>query len=159
MRELEEAIQLRSEGKHKQANEMLIKLTRNYPENAVIHYQCAWSFDVMGLESEAVPYYEKSIALGLEGEDLEGALLGLGSTYRTLGEFEKSKATFLTGIERFPTNYAMKVFYSMTLYNLNDHDSSMEILLKCVAETSSDPTIKSYKKAIEFYSDQLDKQW
>jgi hypothetical protein len=44
-------------------------------------------------------------------KDLEGAILGLGSMYRTLGEYEKSKDTLDKGIERFPNNRALQVFY------------------------------------------------
>jgi len=44
----------------------------------------------------------------------------------------------------------------MTLYNLNEHSEAMKILLENLAETSSDENIKSYKKAISFYSDKLD---
>ncbi|MCP3740339.1 tetratricopeptide repeat protein [Rossellomorea sp. BNER] len=156
---LENAIILRNEGKYKESNELLVNLVNIYPENPLINYHCAWSFDVMGNETQAIPYYEKAISHGLRGNDLEGAFIGLGSTYRTLGEYEKSNRTFLKGIGLFPDNQAMKVFYSMTLYNLNEPDKAMEILLKCLAETSDDINIKSYQKAINFYSDKLNKKW
>lgn len=159
MKELETAIQLRREGKLKESNEILINLVNKYPNNSIINYQCAWSFDVLGLEKEAVQYYEKAIMLGLPDEDLQGAFLGLGSTYRTLGEYEKSKEVLEKGLARFTDDKAMKVFYAMTLYNLNDYSKAMEILLTNLAETSSDENIKKYKKAIEFYSDKLDEIW
>lgn len=113
----------------------------------------------MGLESEAVPYYESSIQLGLEDIDLQGAYLGLGSTYRTLGEYEKSKSVFKKGIGRFPENKALTVFYSMTLYNLNEHSQAMELLLTCIGESAGESTIEPYKKAITFYASQLDVVW
>ncbi len=47
----------------------------------------------------------------------------------------------------------------MTLYNLNEHSKAMELLLKCLTETTKDAEIISYKKAIDFYSDKLDKIW
>ncbi|MFB7303222.1 tetratricopeptide repeat protein [Heyndrickxia sporothermodurans] len=157
--EMEKAIQLREEGHLIESNELLIQLAKEHHGDPVINYQCAWSYDVLGEEREAVPYYEKAISLGLEGEDLEGALLKLGSTYRTLGEYEKSRRTFLKGIELFPHNHAIRVFYAMTLFNLKDHNQAMEILLKSIAETSNDPQLVSYKRAIEFYSDKLDQVW
>ncbi|MGY0372004.1 tetratricopeptide repeat protein [Clostridium sp. JNZ J1-5] len=159
MKELETAVELRKEGKLKKSNEILINLVNKYPNNSIINYQCAWSFDVLGLEKEAVQYYEKAIMLDLPDEDLQGAFLGLGSTYRTLGEYEKSKEVLEKGLARFTDNKAMKVFYAMTLYNLNDYTKAMEILLTNLAETSSDDNIKKYKKAIEFYSDKLDEIW
>jgi tetratricopeptide (TPR) repeat protein len=158
-KELDKAIDLRKNGKHKESNEILIKLVQEFPDNASINYQCAWSFDLLGEEAKAVPFYENGIQLGLSSEELEGAILKLGSTYRTLGEYERSKSTFLEGIELFPNNKAIQTFYSMTLYNLNEHSKAMELLLKCLIETTKDAEIISYTKAIAFYSDKLDEVW
>ncbi|MCA0988563.1 tetratricopeptide repeat protein [Guptibacillus algicola] len=158
-RNIERAIEYRQEGKHQEANEMFVKLVIENPYDASVHYQCAWSFDVLGKESEAVPLYEKAIELGLPSSELEGALLGLGSTYRTLGKYEKSKGVFLKGLEQFPNNRAIQVFYAMTLYNLGENGKAMEYLLTNLVETTSDESILSYRKAIEFYSDKLDEVW
>ncbi|MFK8794550.1 tetratricopeptide repeat protein [Planococcus plakortidis] len=157
--DLEQAIGLRAAGKQEESNQLLIVLARQFPEHPQINYQCAWSFDLLGEEQKAVPYYEKAIELGLDKTDLEGAILGLGSTYRTLGEYEKSRSTFMRGMELFPSNQALKVFLAMTLYNLAEHQQAMEILLKCLAETSADQDISAYKKAIRFYADKLDETW
>ncbi|OCA88611.1 MULTISPECIES: tetratricopeptide repeat protein [unclassified Bacillus (in: firmicutes)] len=157
--QLIKALELRKDGKKKESNQILLKMVEKYPDNAIINYQCAWSFDVLGEESKAVPFYEKSIKQGLSDKDLEGAILGLGSTYRALGEYEKSEKVFLKGIELFPTNRAVQVFYSMTLYNLNEHKKAMEFLLKCLIDTTTDSEILSYKEAINFYADKLDEMW
>jgi tetratricopeptide (TPR) repeat protein len=157
--ELEKAMDLRKNGNHKASNEILLKLVKEFPNNASINYQSAWSFDLLGEESKAVPFYEKAIKLGLASKELEGALLGLGSTYRTLGEYEKSKSIFLKGLELFPDNRAIQAFYSMTLYNLNEHSEAMELLLKCLIDTTTDDEILKYKRAIDFYSNKLDKIW
>ncbi len=159
MKKLETAIRLREEGKLKESNEILTNLVKEYPNDAMVNYQCAWSFDVLGLEINAVPYYEKAILIGLDDEDLQSAFLGLGSTYRTLGQYEKSKEVFEKALFRFPENRAIKVFYAMTLYNLKEHSKAMEILLCNLIQTSLDGNIKKYKKAIEFYSDKLDETW
>ncbi|WP_391122764.1 tetratricopeptide repeat protein [Psychrobacillus sp. L3] len=158
-KELEQAINLRNEGKQEESNELLLKLVKVSPADATIHYQCAWSYDLLGEESKAVPYYEKAIELGLSQNELERALLGLGSTYRTLGEYEKSKQVFLKGIELFPSNKAIQVFYSMTLYNLKQYQCAMDLLLKCLIETTKDDEILSYQKVILFYADKLNDVW
>ena len=159
MSELLNAIELRGEGKLNESNEILKNLVKSNPNDAIVNYQYAWSFDVLGKEAEAVPYYEKALQLGLDDEEALGAFIGLGSTYRTLGSFKKSKAVFESGIARFPDNNAMKTFYAMTLYNLGEHMKAMEILLTCLVQTSNDPEIGAYKRAISFYADKLDKTW
>lgn len=158
-KELARAIEMRKKGEQKESNELLIKLVKEFPDDAVINYQCAWSFDVLGAESKAVPYYEGAIKLGLSGKDLEGAIVGLGSTYRTLGKYGKSGDIFKRGMDLYPNNEAIKVFYSMTLYNLKEHGRAMELLLNALITTTKDEEISSYNKAISFYSDKLDQTW
>lgn len=157
--EVIEAIELRQEGKIVESNELLLKVVEEFPTDPYVNYQCAWSFDLLGKETEAIPFYEKAIDLGLSGKDLEGAILGLGSSYRTIGEYAKSKNVFQKGMDLFPNNRALKVFYSMTLYNLKEHHTAMEILLASLIETTSDENILHYKRSIQFYSDKLDKTW
>lgn len=159
MVKLEEAIQLRSEGEFEKSNVLLSKLVLECPEDALVNYQYAWSFDVLGLEADAVPYYEKAIQLGLDDTNAIGAFIGLGSSYRALGKYEKSQTVLEKGIENFPENNAMKTFYAMTLYNVGEHREAMEILLTNLAYTTNDSEILSYKRAIEFYADKLDKTW
>ncbi|WP_052400779.1 tetratricopeptide repeat protein [Oceanobacillus jeddahense] len=157
--ELQKAIELREKGELNESKNIILRLVEDHPNNAFLNYQCAWSHDVLGEERKAVPYYEKAIQLGLEKENLEDALLGLGSTYRTLGEYEKSKETFLKGLESFPNNRAIQVFYAMTLYNVKEHHQAMELLLKNIAETTGDEDIKKFGRAIGFYADKLDTVW
>lgn len=157
--ELDKAITLRNNGNTKESNILLTNLVKRFPDNGTVNYQCAWSFDLLGEEAKAVPYYENAIKLVLSQEELEGAIIGLGSTYRTLGEYEKSKNILLNGVELFPTNRAIQTFLSMTLYNLKEHHQAMELLIKCLIETSKDSNILDYKKALNFYSDKLDQIW
>lgn len=153
------AINLREIGQYEASNQLMLKLIESYPEDPLANYHCAWSYDLLGEELKAVPYYEKAITRGLKDKDLEGALIGLGSTYRTLGRYVESKKTFLKGIELFPANNVMKTFYSMTLYNLEEHEAAMNILLQCLIDTTIDKDIESYRRAIEFYSDKLNEVW
>jgi tetratricopeptide (TPR) repeat protein len=148
---LNKAIDLRKNGKLKESNELIGELVRDFPEDAIYNYQYAWSFDILGEEEKAVPYYENAIKIGLPSKDMEGAILGLGSTYRALGEYENSKDVFLKGMELFPDNHAIQVFYSMTLYNLKEHSKAMELILKCLINTTNDTELLSYKRAINFY--------
>jgi tetratricopeptide (TPR) repeat protein len=156
---LEKVIKLRESGQVDEAKNLILKLLEQEPSNASVWYQCAWIHDVMGLEKEAVPFYRKSLELGLLGEERQGALLGLGSTYRTLGLYDQSKLLFEEAIHEFPERREFQVFYAMVQYNLKDYGKAMEILLKQLSETSANEGIQSYKKAIQFYSDKLDQIW
>ncbi len=139
--DLESALKLRKSGKNEESNDLLIQLAKEFPDNASINYQCGWSFDLVGDESKAVFFYENAINMGLSSEELEGAILKLGSTYRTLGEYQKSKDVLIKGIELFPNNRAIQVFYAMTLYNLKKHEKAMELLLKVLINTTENEEI------------------
>ncbi|MEK5396187.1 tetratricopeptide repeat protein [Paenibacillus sp. FSL K6-2859] len=153
------AVALRNEGKAEEARVMLLELYEQNSNDAELLYQLAWTHDVLGLEREAVPFYVKSLTLGLSSEQRVGALLGLGSTYRTLGEYENSKLILEQAVHEYPENKEFPVFLAMTLHNLGDHSLAMGILLKLLAETSADEGIRSYSKAISYYSDKLEQVW
>lgn len=159
MTELERAIRLRETGQLEQAQELLLRLTAEFPTDPAVWYQCAWVHDVMELEREAIPYYEQALALGLDGEDRKGAYLGLGSTYRTLGRYEEAATTLRQAILEYPGNREFEVFYAMVLYNLQDYSGAMESMLRQLAETSEDAGIRAYRRAILYYSDKLDDRW
>lgn len=156
---LNKAIDLRSQKKYADAEILLKELICEYPNNAQVYYHYAWLCDNMERETEARPKYEKALELGLTGEDLKGCYLGLGSTYRCIGEYEKSITLFDNALEAFPSNNEYKVFKAMALYNLENHQGAMNLLLNVIAGTSSDEGIQEYKEAIEYYSDNLDKKF
>ncbi|WP_152392659.1 tetratricopeptide repeat protein [Paenibacillus guangzhouensis] len=159
MEKLDEAIGLRERGEHEAARDILLQLVVDMPMSPEVWYQCAWIHDVMGLEREAAPYYVRALELGIMGEDRQGAFLGLGSTYRTLGMYEESKAVLERAMAEFPAQREYPVFYAMTLYNLQEHSQAMQILLEQLAETSADQGVQTYRKAIAFYADKLDQRW
>ncbi len=156
---LQEAIQLRETGHAEEARTILLDLVALYPDDAEINYQTAGVLDNLGREREAIPFYIQAIEQELSGPDLEGAFLGLGSSYRVIGAYQSAEETFRRGIATFPDNRALQVFLAMTLYNLHRYQEAMELLLTTLAETTSDEAIHQYKRAILFYAPQLDQVW
>jgi tetratricopeptide (TPR) repeat protein len=100
-----------------------------------------------------------AISAGLSGEQLRGAYLGLGSTYRALGQYEDALAVFEEGLRNFPSAAELVVFRAMALYNLGRNKEAVAGLLTVVAGTSSDPAVQSYRRAISSYAEDLDRQW
>jgi tetratricopeptide (TPR) repeat protein len=156
---LASAIKLRESQKHQEARQLLLELYSEVPEDPQVNYQCAWIHDLLGLEKEAIPFYEKAIQTGLSNEDLKSALLGMGSTYRCLGEYQKSIETFQHARTLFPDSHEFNVFLGMAYYNIGEYAKAMELLLNSLADTSRDEGILRYQRAIRFYSDKLDQTW
>ena len=155
---VEQAAQFRKSNEHEKALKILTDCHRQSPHDAEINYRLACLHDFLGKESQAVEYYETALANGLT-ENRANAFLCLGSTYRCLGEYDKSFATFQKGIEEFPAERSLQVFYAVTLYNLGRAKDGMALLLHQLLDTTSNTDIKSYERPLRFYADRLDEVW
>ena len=153
------AIAARNEERFDEAENLFRELVAEFPDSAEVEYHFAWMCDKKGDESGAVPHYERAISLGLSGDDLRGALLGLGSTYRTLGQYDNAVKTLQQGIEIFPDSKEFPTFLAMALYNIGEHKQAVSLLLKTLVEASDDERIQRFSRAILFYADDLDKIW
>jgi tetratricopeptide (TPR) repeat protein len=125
---LAEAIRLRETGRAKQdramlgeARALLLDLLAAYPDEAEITYQLAIVHDNLGLERAAIPFYLQTLKQGLSGRDTattlmkrERAFLGLGSTYRGLGEYQQAEETLRRGLSEFPKSRALQVFLEVS---------------------------------------------
>jgi tetratricopeptide (TPR) repeat protein len=160
---LAQATQLREKGRANQdqstleeARTLLLELVATYPDDAEINFQAAGVHDNLGLEREAIPFYLRALDKGLSGPDLERCLLGLGSSYRILGEYQKAEETLRRGVKEFPDNRALQVFLAMTLYNRQQHKESMELVLVNLLETTSDEKLQYFKRGLLYYALHLD---
>jgi tetratricopeptide (TPR) repeat protein len=156
---LDDAIALRDAGRLDDALTRFSELVARYPDDAGVAYHAAWAHDARGLEAQAVPLYERALDLGLEGDDARGALLGLGSTYRTLGRYDEAERVLSSGITDHPGERDIEVFYAMALYNAGKPKDACELLLRLLADTTSDPSISAYRRAILLYAHDLDRTW
>jgi tetratricopeptide (TPR) repeat protein len=150
---------LRRAGHHAEAKDMLVSLAAQHPGDASLQYDAACVHDFLGEETAAIPYYLAAIAGNLPDAELRSALLGLGSTYRTLGRYAEAEATLQRGLERFPEANEIKVFLAMVRHNLGRSKEAVEALLVLLADTSSDEQIQAYRGAIAFYAQDIERTW
>jgi tetratricopeptide (TPR) repeat protein len=154
-----EAVTMREAGQLEAARRLLMQLHDDDPGDAEINLQCAWIHDKLGFEREAVLFYESALRLGLDGEDLKHALLGLGSTYRSLGRYAEALDTLTKGVGTFPEDRSMQVFQAMALYNSGEAKEACQLLLQIVSTTTADEGVRSYRRAIDIYAADLDRMW
>lgn len=145
------AMRLRSAGKHEEALKQFEKITVENPQDADAQYYAATN-EVLGREKEAVPYYEKAIALGYDEVDV---YIGLGSTYRVLHRYEDARKILEQGYEQFPDNFALPPFLAMTYYNLQEHEKATTLLLQCYVKASLDNDVQAFSRAINYYATHL----
>ncbi|MBB2947708.1 tetratricopeptide (TPR) repeat protein [Actinoplanes lutulentus] len=156
---LARAVRLREGGDPGRARELLLDLRGEYPSDARVAYQTAWAHDVLGLEAEAVPHYRAAIAGDLSGEEMREALLGLGSTLRALGRDEEAGRVFEQGVQLFPDFRPLRVFRALLRYNTGENREAVADLLRLLVETTADPEIQRYQRAVTAYAEDLDRSW
>ena len=142
------AIQLRAEKRFDQAKEILQDLLASSPSDGTLNYHMAWLHDNQGAEEEAVPFYVRALAGQLSDEDRQGALLGLGSTYRCLGRHELSVQILNTAVDTYKRNPVFKTFLALSLNEVGRTDEAFSIVLKQLADTTGDQDISLYKRAL-----------
>jgi tetratricopeptide (TPR) repeat protein len=158
--ELARAVALREAGALDEARELLLELSSVAPDDSQVAYQTAWVHDALGLEREAVPFYERALdGDGLSSVERRGAMLGLGSTYRTLGQYVEAVNVLTAGALEFPTDRALAVFLAMAQYNAGDAKEAVSGLLTLLVDTTSDQEIRRYERAITLYAEDLDRVW
>ncbi|MGY3945127.1 tetratricopeptide repeat protein [Aeromonas tecta] len=150
---------LKAEGRIEEARQHGLLQLVEHPQHAELHYEVAGLHDNLGRETQAIPLYQKAIALGLSETSLRGAWLGLGSSYRSTGQYAEALAAFDQAQARFPDANEFKVFRAMTCYNLGQHKEGMESLLTVLAATTADPSLITYRRAMALYAEDLDRRW
>ncbi|MEU4625134.1 tetratricopeptide repeat protein [Actinoplanes sp. NPDC023801] len=154
---LSRAVRLREDGEPVRARELLLALRAEFPADPLIAYQTAWVHDVLELEEEAVPHYRAAIAGGLPDEQMRDAMLGLGSTLRVLGRDDEAAEVFAEGLRRFPGHRPLRVFQAMLRHNAGDSREAVADLLRVLVESTGDPDIRQYGRAISAYAEDLDR--
>lgn len=142
-------------GDYETARTQALAELKNNSDNAELHYYAAWAHDALGKEDAAI-LYEKAIQLGLPVDSRKEAYIGLGSTYRITGQPEKASLLFQTALQEFPDNNALRTFSVMAKYNQGLEKEALQEALILLTQTTSDEDILSYKKAIQFYAQDLD---
>jgi tetratricopeptide (TPR) repeat protein len=150
------AVALRKKGQHTEALAILLDCEKTDADSAKLQCEIASTYDPQGLEVDAIPHYERALSLGLDGDDLRGALLGLGSSYRCVEQYSDAVRTFERGMAEFPDAHEFGVFLAMALYNLGENRRAMQLLLQHIAAHSGDKDTAKYSRAIFYYADNPD---
>jgi len=146
--ELDAVVGARAYGQSEEILPRLQKLDRQHPQVAEINYQLGWTCDVLGRAADALPYYEKAIALGLPPNELSGALIGLGSILRSLGQLQRSIDVLRAGQAQFPENREFDAFLALTFHRQGNHDEAMRILIDALCSTTEDAGIAAYQRTL-----------
>jgi len=153
---IEEARALRRDDELEASQEQLLALMEEYPDHPLVLFEVGGSYDVMGEEEMAIPYYRRAVEAGLEGRDLHECLICLGSTLRVSGEYEEAVEALERAVDEFPERNSGRVFLALAHYSNGDPEQAISTLLSVLLETTADEDILSYADALDYYKDNLD---
>ena len=124
-------------------------------EEAEREYEIGGGHDSAGRADEAIPHYERALALGLRDELVPQALLQLGSSLRNVGRNDEAIALFDDAVARFPEHAALHLFRAFALATAGrDREALVDVL--DLARTRIDaPEIDRYRRSLENYTREL----
>ncbi len=146
---------LAREGRGEAAIAHFQELVSREPDNPRAHYELACAYDREGREEEALLPYRQAFALGLSGEDLASAYVGLGSTLRNVGQPEEAVRILAEGRKRFPADGAIHVFLALARFSGGDGQAAMVELLDLLLANPAAANLRGYDRAIRLYTDEL----
>jgi tetratricopeptide (TPR) repeat protein len=153
---ISEARTLRQADELEESQAILLDLLKDYPDHPLVLFEVGGSYDVMGEEEMAIPYYRQAVNSGLEGDDLQECLICLGSSLRLTGEYDEAIEHLEQAIEEFPNKKSGRVFLALVHYNAGHPDLAISSLLSLLLETTDDEDIQAYADVVDYYKDNLD---
>lgn len=120
----------------------------DHPDDPEVLYEVGGSYDTDGQEEVAVTYYERALAIGLQGEMLRKCYLQYGSTLRNLGRADESLAIFSDARREFPNSVSLGVFELLTLHAQGKRDAALAAALILIADHVQTDEIKRYEPSI-----------
>ena len=106
-----------------------------------------------------MPHYEAGLSGDLTTIERRSSFVGLGSSYRALGEYQKAHEVLRDALVEFPEATEIEVFMSIAEYNLGHFQQAIQRLLCLLVQNTANEHVLRYKKAIEFYAKDLSATW
>lgn len=91
-------------GDHKNAHCHAVECARVYTHDVRAQVAAAYACDRLGLENEAIPYYEAALKLGIPADERPKFLLGFGSTLRNVSRVDEAVARLTEALREYPDN-------------------------------------------------------
>lgn len=123
--------------------------------DAVTEYELGGEHDSAGREQEAIPHYERALALGLPDELVPRCLLQLASSLRNADRADDALANFDDAIARYPDDAALPLFRAFLLADLGREREALVSVLHLARTRIDAPEIHRYARSLENYTNDL----
>lgn len=133
----------------------LLPIVECHPHNARVLYEMGGAYDTAGQEAQALGFYERALAEGLDGDILCRCYLQYGSTLRNLGRVEESMEVFARARVQFPESVSLGVFEALTLHAGGRVHAAFGRLLSLLADNVHVDEVNRYKPSMRGNADYL----
>lgn len=106
--------------------------------------------DFLGLESDAVPLYERAVDAGLDSPDRERAIIQLASSLRNLGRAPEAETLLRTLLDDAEVAPQATAFLALALADQGRDREALRIALDALA-----PLLPEYGRAVAGYAREL----
>lgn len=131
--------------------ERLRSLDSRFPQVPEIAFQLAWTLDTAERPADALPHYERAIALGLE-HNLPEALIGLANCLRLTGQPDRA-VTVLEGARRqFPHAPEFAAWLALSLHHAHRPHDAFTLLLDTLLDHTDDIGLAAHQRALRHHT-------
>jgi tetratricopeptide (TPR) repeat protein len=109
----------------------------------------ALALDAASNERAAIPLYRRAISQGLNPKDLHTALIGLGSSLRTVGEVPASIRTLQKARNLFPNDPAITLFLALSHRDAGQTDLALRQLADMLLKESRNNSLTPYREVLK----------
>ena len=109
----------------------------------------ALALDAAGNERAAIPLYRRALATrALSPNDQRDALICLGSSLRTTGQFKSSIRTLQQARKLHPRDPAITLFLALAHYDNNQPALALRQLADMLLKESKNPALAPYRETL-----------
>lgn len=152
---IQAARELRNDDRLEESQALLLELLQSYPDDPLVMFEVGGSYDVLGAEEEAIPYYQRAIDAGLQDPDLQECLVCLGSSLRVVGRADEAVKALEKAVASHPELPSGRVFLALAYLDDDRIDESVATLLDVILDIAQDEDLETYSSALEYYRDEL----
>ncbi len=151
--ELDAIVGARHGGKIDHVLPALRALDQRHPHIAEIAFQIGYTLDLAGRAAEAVPHYERAIALGLSPAEHLNALVALGNALRLAGSAESAVDLLARAELQFPDARELPAYRALALRDAGRAGEAVQTLMELALEVGAeDLGLAAHQRALRHHA-------
>ena len=148
---LAEVRALREAGDHDAHLAAARALVASEPHDAEAQLEAAYAHDRVGLERDAIRYYEAAHRLGVPAAQRRSFTVGFGSTLRNVGRADEAVAFLAQAVAEDPEYPAYAAFLALALAEAGHPRAALAAMLGCALDVARPGAFDRYDRALTEY--------